>query len=145
MSTCRNDPAYLAWQKGDREETFRLYSPWTDTAREAVSRGVDMRRVRIVSEPVSDYIRFEHAVTGRVNIAGGERIRWVPRTNTWDLLVPGCDGWLLDDEVALFYFFSGDGQSAGSAVSRAPATVAACASAFAAVWERGVDHAEYRV
>jgi hypothetical protein len=140
-----NDPAYLAWQKGDREETFRVYAPWTEQAREAVSRGVDMRRVRVVSEPVSDYIRFEHAVTERVNLAGGEQIRWLPRSHTWDLLLPGSDMWVVDEEVALFYFFSGDGESAGSQMSTDRAVVARCTEAIAAAWERGTNHAEYHL
>lgn len=140
-----NDPAYLAWRKGEPEETYRLYAPWTDKAREAVSRGVDMRRVRVVSEPVSDYIRFEHAVTERVNLAGGEQIRWVPRSRTWDLLLPGCDLWVVDGEVALFYFFSGDGEPAGSQVSEDPAVVAQCAAAVEAAWARGTDHADYHL
>ncbi|MFC4906406.1 DUF6879 family protein [Actinomadura gamaensis] len=139
-----DDPAYVAWRKGDREETFRLYAPWTEQVREAVARGVSVRRARVVSEPVSDYIRFEHAVTERVNVAGGERIRWVPRSRTFDLLMPGCDLWVVDDEIALFYFFSGQGESAGSEVSGDPSVVSRCAAAVEAVWNRGIDHADYR-
>ncbi|WP_338028297.1 DUF6879 family protein [Actinomadura graeca] len=121
-----------------------MYSPWTDTVRNAVARGLDVRRVRVVSEPVSDYIRFEHAVTERVNVAGGERIRWLSRARTWDLLLPGCDLWLVDDETALFYFFAPDGEPVGSQASTHPAIVSRCVDAVAAAWGRGIDHADYR-
>lgn len=35
--------------------------PWLDLVQEAVGRGVVMRRARVVSVPVSEYIRYEHA------------------------------------------------------------------------------------
>jgi len=40
-------------------------------------RGVQIRRVRIVSEPVTDYIMFEHATTGS-NVAAREDVCWLP-------------------------------------------------------------------
>ena len=50
-----------------------------DVIRAAVARGVTVRRVRVVSEPLSEYLRWEHACTD-VNIKVGEDIRWLPRT-----------------------------------------------------------------
>jgi hypothetical protein len=110
----------------------------------AVARGVEMRRVRVVSEPVSDYIRFEHAVTDRVNLAGGERVRWLPRARAWDLLLPACDLWVVDERIVLFYFFSAEGESAGSQTSTDPMVAERCVSAFTRAWNRGIDHAEYQ-
>lgn len=138
------DPAYLAWLEGNPEETYRRYAPWPEKVSSAVASGVDMRRVRVVSEPVSDYIRFEHAVTERVNLAGGEQVRWLPRWRAWDLLLPTCDLWVVDERVVLFYFFSAEGESSGSRVSTDLAVAQRCVSAFAQAWDRGTDHAEYR-
>src|SRR5215469_10984030 len=50
-----------------------------DRMRAATARGVRIRRVRVVSEPLSEYIRWEHALT-QINIEAGEDIRWLPRT-----------------------------------------------------------------
>jgi hypothetical protein len=47
-----------------------------DVIRAAVARGVTIRRIRVVSEPLSDYLRWEHACTA-VNIEAGEDIRWL--------------------------------------------------------------------
>jgi hypothetical protein len=58
-----------------------------DVIRAAVARGVRIRRVRVVSEPLSDYLRWEHACTA-VNIEAGEDIRWLPRTKAADLMLP---------------------------------------------------------
>jgi hypothetical protein len=51
-----------------------------DMVRAAVARGVRIRRVRIVSEPVSEYIRWEHACTD-VNVQAGEDICWLPHAD----------------------------------------------------------------
>lgn len=39
------------------------WSGWLPLVERAVARGVKVLRARIVSEPVTDYIRFEHAIT----------------------------------------------------------------------------------
>lgn len=137
-----SDPAYLAWRAGDHAETYRQYAVWTEQARAAIERGIDMRRVRIVSEPASDYIRFEHAVTAAVNVAAGERIRWLPRHRAADLMVPACDLWLIDD-VALVYLFSAAGDSAGARLIEDQVVVARFRDAVEAAWDRATDHAEY--
>ncbi len=83
------DPWFQAWRVGDQEEFRRRLAPrpWLDLIAEVTGRGVEVRRVRIVSEPVSDYIRFEHATTAS-NVTAGERIRWLPRQSATGLLLP---------------------------------------------------------
>ena len=67
-----------------------------------------VRRARVVSEPLTEYVRWEHdyAVT---NIAAGEDVRWLPRRQAKDLAVPAVDFWVFDGELVLFHHFSGDG------------------------------------
>ncbi|MFD1547173.1 DUF6879 family protein [Nonomuraea guangzhouensis] len=139
------DPGYLAWEAGDLAEAVRLYSEWTATARTAIVRGVSMRRVRVVSEPVSTYIAFEHAVTPGVNLAAGEAIRWLPRHLASDLALPGNDVWVFDDRMVQFCHFAGDGAWVSNDETDDPATVALCSSAFAAAWDRAIDHEGYRI
>ncbi|RKN50090.1 hypothetical protein D7231_35825 [Streptomyces klenkii] len=138
---------FAAWLAGDdssRRDWGGRRKAWLDTVREAVGRGVVMRRARIVSEPVSEYIRFEHAGTP-LNITAGEDVRWLPRRRASDIALPGNDFWLFDNRVVRFNHFTGDGASAGPEVTDDPAVVALCATAFEAVWERAVPHAEYHV
>ncbi len=56
-------------------------------------RGVIIRRTRIVSEPVSEYIRWEHEITS-ANAEAGEDVRWLPPRRASDLLLPGNDFWV---------------------------------------------------
>jgi hypothetical protein len=139
------DPGYLAWEAGDLDRAVRLYADWTATAKGAVNRGVSMRRVRIVSEPVSTYITFEHAVTPGVNLAAGEEIRWLPRRLASDLLLPGNDVWIFDDRLVQFCHFAGNGAWVANDENESPAIVRQCAAAFAAAWDRATDHEEYQV
>ncbi|MGW1886553.1 DUF6879 family protein [Streptomyces sp. NPDC001970] len=135
---------FLQSGQTDLDPDSVFWQGWTPLVREAVGRGVAMRRARIVSEPVTDYIRWEHALTP-VNVAVGERVRWLPRRVASDIALPGNDFWVIDDRLVLFHFFTGDGDWAGHEFSEDPAVVKLCSSAFEAVWERGIDHEQYTV
>ncbi|WP_374222896.1 DUF6879 family protein [Streptomyces sp. MBT65] len=141
----RSDPRFVAWQDGVRDG-LAVAGPWLTLISDVTSRGVLVRRARIVSEPVSDYVRFEHHLTG-ANIAAGEEVRWLPRRRASDLALPGNDFWLFDDEVAVFHHFDGDGELApdDEEVRTDGAAVKLCAEAFAAVWARAVAHGDYKV
>ena len=98
----------------------------------------------MISEPVTEYIRFEH-VTTESNIAVGEQVRWLPRRNASDLLLPGNDCWIFDSRLVRFAYFSGDGDFLGAELSEDPVVVKQCATAFEAVWERATPHGKYQL
>lgn len=100
----RSDPRFIAWQNGERnapEDNDPALRPWLGLIAELVGRGIEIRRARIVSEPVSDYIAFEHHVTA-ANVTAGESVRCLPRRQASDIAVPGNDFWLPDGRVAVF-------------------------------------------
>ncbi|MBO2453642.1 hypothetical protein J4573_41595 [Actinomadura barringtoniae] len=135
-----------AWRAGHRfdpADRASWWRPWLDLISETVARGVTVRRARVVSEPVSEYIRYSHSYAF-TNVAAGEALRWLPRRRASDLALPGNDFWLVDDRLVLFNHFDGDGRPTGADVSEEAATIKLCASAFDAVWERGIDHQDYR-
>ncbi len=138
---------FTAWKAGHRldpQDRKSWWRPWLDLVSRTVARGVVMRRARIVSEPVSEYIEFEHSGTF-TNIAAGEQVRWLPRRQASGLALPGNDFWVFDNRLVEFNHFTGDGQSAGYELSEDPAVVKLCSSAFEAVWERGIAHEKYEV
>jgi hypothetical protein len=98
-----------------------------------------------VSEPLSDYIRYEHYITDATNIAGGEDIRWLPRQSAPGLLVPLSDFWVFDDRLVRFWHFAGDGEFLEHELTDDPDVVRTCAEAFERVWELGISHADYRL
>jgi hypothetical protein len=117
---------------------------WSALVREHKMRGVRFRRARVVSEPLADYIRFEHAVTNEVNVSAGEEVRWLPRRGATGICVPLNDFWLLDGKVVRFGYFAGNGEFLGDEVSTDPVVAGMCAQAFEAVWERAIPHGSYR-
>lgn len=142
----RSDPMFIAWQQGyrdspsDREKWWR---PWLTLIQETVARGVSVRRARVVSEPISDYVRFEYDITF-TNVAAGEQVRWLSRRHASDLALPGNDFWLFDERLVLINHFTGDGELSDNELIEDTNLARLCAVAFDAVWERGTPHAEYR-
>lgn len=140
-----SDPWYQAWLDGRAAEyEAETPRPWLDTIREAVGRGVMVQRLRIISEPPSEYIRFEHATTAG-NVAAGERVRWLPRRRAARLALPGTDCWIRDGAEVLLSHYSGDGEVAGRELVNDPDVVGICRDGFMFAWELGVPHEDYRV
>lgn len=134
-----------AWKAGSRfdpADRASWWTEWEDLVAATVARGVVMRRARIVSEPVSEYIRYEHSGTFR-NVAAGEQVRWLPRRQATDLALPGNDFWLFDDRLVMANHFTGDGGSGGPELIEDPAVAKLCSTAFETVWERAIPHGEY--
>ena len=74
-------PRFEAWKRGERidwDDRAPWWHPYDQLIADTVARGVVIRRARIVSEPVSEYIRWEHYVT-HANVTAGEQVRWLPR------------------------------------------------------------------
>ncbi|NLU67742.1 DUF6879 family protein [Streptomyces sp. HNM0574] len=139
-----SDPRFAAWRAGDR--TVGTADAWLRLVADVAGSGVRLRRARVVSEPVSEYISFEHHLTTS-NVKAGEDVRWLPRRQASDLALPGNDFWLLDGELAVFHYFDGDGEPAPDGDEEAvedPAVVKLCAAAFESVWQRAVPHADYQ-
>ncbi|MFE0580264.1 DUF6879 family protein [Streptomyces sp. NPDC058874] len=120
------------------------WSGWLPLVERTVARGVKVARARIVSEPVTEYISFEHAITD-ANLRAGEEVRWLGRRHASALALPGNDFWLIDDRVVRWNVFSGDGEALEPDHTEDPAAIKLCTEAFQAVWELAVPHADYRI
>ncbi|WP_405659617.1 DUF6879 family protein [Streptomyces sp. RK9] len=138
--------SWLRTGRRDVDPGSEYWAPWVDMIAGAVARGVVVRRARIVSEPVTDYIRYEHA-GAVVNVAAGEQVRWLPRPRAVDLMLPGADLWIFDGTRVLFNHFTGDGNWADPDMElrSEPGIVKQCVDAFEAVWERAVPHEQYEI
>ncbi len=138
-----DDSRFLDWMAG-KPLPVPANPAWSALVRANIARGVEFRRARIVSEPLADYLRFEHAITEEVNISAGEQVRWLPRRLGASLCVPLNDYWVLDNRLVRFGYFAGDGTFLQHELSEDPAVMKVCAEAFEAVWRRAIPHANYR-
>lgn len=138
---------FARWQEtGDRETdpASPYWAEWVNMVSRTVARGVAVYRARIISEPVTEYIRYEHAGTP-VNLLAGEQVRWLPRRQASDLALPGNDFWLIDGRLIRWNHFTGDGGSAPGEISDDPAAAKLCGDAFEAVWARAIPHDQYTI
>jgi hypothetical protein len=137
---------FATWLRGeplDPDAEAQWWRPWFELMKRNSDAGKTLRRLRIVSEPVTDYIRFEWLDAAQL-VAAGEDVRWLPRRKASTLLLPGNDFWMFDRETVAFTHFSGDGHVLGHEVTTDPAIVSACASAFEQAWKLAIPHNKYK-
>lgn len=133
---------WLAGEEFDPAEEAEWWRPW----RGMMSRHRDadrvLRRLRVVSEPVTEYIRFEWLDAAEL-VRSGEDVRWLPRQHASGLLLPGNDFWCFDAETVVFTHFSGGGEVQGYELTTDHALAGRCTTAFEEAWTIAVPHREY--
>lgn len=138
-----DDPDWLDWRAGHRFDPAQRWNTWFTMMTESTARGVQARRARIVSEPVTDYVRYEYDVTEPFNIASGEAVRWLPRSKTVGMLLPAMDFWVFDETVLVINHFDGYGGNLRHEQLDDPPLAARYSHAFDEIWNRATPHAEY--
>ena len=78
--------ADLAWFQG-----------WLGRVRDWTAAGQHLGRVRMLTDPLTDYLRFELFITGPA-VEAGEDIRFVTQDQAAELGMPDHDFWLFDDD-----------------------------------------------
>ncbi|MFE5295906.1 DUF6879 family protein [Streptomyces sp. NPDC056632] len=138
------DGPYASWLRGEPVDNSYM-EPWLAMVRRATGEGKTIRRVRVVTEPHSPYIRWEYATTP-VNVEAGEQIRWISRVTLPRQAFPvdGNDWWLFDDKTLAVGHFAKDGRVLGSELIDDPSTVAQCVSIRDVLWSAATPHSEYK-
>lgn len=100
------------------------YAAWLDQIHAVTSQGRRVARVRILEEPPTDYQRWE-IWAGQYNIAAGEDIRYLNRSQAVEVGLPvAADWWLFDSERLALMRFSPDGTPLGGEIIDDPEVVA---------------------
>jgi hypothetical protein len=115
---------------------------WEDLCDTTTARGVALQRVRIVTEPLTDYIRFLHAISDR-NQEHGEDIRWIPRHHLDPADYTPDEWWLLDDSTLAWTLFDDSGDFRGFAITRDPIEVNRAVEIRDTLWPRAIPHTQY--
>ncbi|MFM9632810.1 MULTISPECIES: DUF6879 family protein [Streptomyces] len=138
------DGPFQQWLAG-KDTDYSYLAPWLRLVRQSTARGMTVRRVRVVTEPLTPYIQWEHSVTA-VNEQAGEDIRWLPRPLLpADTVFPfdGRDWWLFDDRILAVGHFDQDGRILGSQIIEDPDTVTQCAHLRDRLWTLAAPHTKY--
>lgn len=139
------DTPYARWQRGESDD-FSWLDPWKDLMRRTTGEGKTVRRVRVITEPHSQYVQWEHSLTVQ-NLEVGEDIRWLPRTQLPEGIsfpVNGNDWWLYDDKLIAVGHFDDEGRVLGSELITDAETVAECIRVRDLLWGLATRHTEYK-
>jgi hypothetical protein len=109
---------FLAGEEPDMSFT----KDWLANVANATAEGRRFQRVRMLTEPLTDYLRFEMWAAPS-NAAAGEDIRVISTAAARELDAPDHDFWLFDDAVVAIMHFDQDGMIAAELVDD-PSTVA---------------------
>ena len=137
-------PHLNRWEAGEPDDDLEWLQPWFSTVREGRQAGKVFRRARIISEPVTDYIRWEHMDT-HLFVEAGEDIRWLPRRSVSGIALPGNDFCMFDSETVIFSVFAGGGLVVERQLTTDPGIVELCKAAFESVWVLAIPHSEYQL
>lgn len=138
-----DDPDWLDWRDGRRFDPAQRWNEWFTMMSETTARGVEVRRARLIDEPVTEYIRYEYDVTEPFNLASGEEVRWLPRRRAAGMLVPAVDFWIFDGTTIVINHFDGYGGNLQHEQVNDESLAARYAAAFEDIWGRAIPHAEY--
>lgn len=94
---------------------------WPDRVRAWVAAGRRIGRVRMLTEPLTDYLRFLLRLTPPA-VAAGEDIRFIRQARATELAAPRDDYWLFDDTTVVAMSF-GERGVAGAELITDPANV----------------------
>jgi hypothetical protein len=112
---------FARWLAGEPDDLAWL-SGWLDQVRTASSAGRRYERVRRLTEPPTDYLRWSLSVAP-ANIAAGEDVRLLTEHRATALGLPTYDYVIVDDRVVARMEF-GDTGFVGARLVDDPATVA---------------------
>ncbi|MDI2127164.1 hypothetical protein QI554_13495 [Yinghuangia seranimata] len=139
-----DDEYFADWRAGrlTAETHSGRWSDFCSTVAAATGRGVQVRRLRVVSLPASDYIRYEHAGTP-ATIRSGEEVRWLDRGAAPDVQVPVNDLWVFDRSLVRWNIFDGDDRFLRFDDVENKELAARIVDSFDAAWKRGVPHEDF--
>ena len=124
------------------EPDYAWNEEWATMMRRRTACGQRMERVRVVTEPHSEYTRFGLDLA-RVNVPVGEDIRYLPRDQAVRLDLPGYDFWLIDSSGVGILRFSEDDVLLGAEILHDPAVVDRHCRWRDVAWQHAVPFAEY--
>lgn len=98
------------------------YDDWLEMLRRRSADGQRMARVRVVTEPLTDYTRFGIFLAS-LSVPAGEDIRYLPRHRAKEVDLPDYDFWLIDSAKVGILRFGDDDIRLGAEITDDPSVV----------------------
>lgn len=117
---------------------------WVDRVRTGRRLGKTFRRVHVVEEPLSDYVRFEAAWSYRHTVAAGEDVRVIAvGPGEWPDGVPRQDYWLFDSSRLVLMNYADDGAFLSAELVEDPERVAQAKRWQQRAWDQSTPFKVY--
>lgn len=102
---------YRRFLAGEAQGASPGIAGWIEgTVSKAVSAGKCMRRVHVVEEPLSDYVRYEFGWAYEHTVSAGEDVRLIPvEPGGWPEGLPHYDYWLFDSALLVAMYYDDNG------------------------------------
>ncbi|WP_320783847.1 DUF6879 family protein [Streptomyces sp. CRN 30] len=136
----RSEP-WARWQAG-QDVAHDEPDAWRRNVAEQTARGVRYGRVRIVDDPPTEGQRFL-LTRAPSNVAVGDEVRYLWRSEAEQLGLPDFDFWLVDSRFLLRFRFDAEDNTLGVVVSEDPAEVLAACQARDAAWHHAVPAEQF--
>ncbi|WP_420035069.1 DUF6879 family protein [Streptomyces sp. cg28] len=133
----RNSPKWARWLAGE-DIASDPANAWRENVRAQTEQGKRFERVRLVDEPATQGQQFL-AASAPGNIAAGEDIRHLTRSQAEALRLPDFDFWLFDSKIVARFAFDDEDTTLGVYVTEDPADVLAACQARDAAWHHAVQ------
>ncbi|MGW5050123.1 DUF6879 family protein [Actinokineospora sp. NPDC004072] len=130
------------WRAGEPDDLGWM-AGWLDGIRAATAAGRRFERVRLYTEPLTEYLRWQQHVTP-ANVAAGEDIRVIIEDQAHALGLPSHDFWLFDGLLVARMHFGDDGRWRGAELSDQPDTVARHRAWRDLAWEHATPYQQHR-
>jgi hypothetical protein len=132
-----------AWREGRPQDDMPKQA-WLRYIRQISGEGKRFRRVRMVTDPPTEYLCWLHEQT-QSNIDAGEDIRWIDAADTAAFNLPAYDFYVFDGRQVAIMRFGDDKLLTELQVSDDPTVVAEHRAYQDAAWGRAVRHTDYRM
>ncbi|TQN32224.1 hypothetical protein FHX37_2174 [Haloactinospora alba] len=117
---------------------------WDAEVEAGIAAGRRYERVHVVTEPLTDYVRFECAWGYRRSIASGEDVRILPVTEgDWPDGLPHLDFWLFDSRQLLWMNFAEDSSLVSTELVDDPEWIVAANTWRDHAMQRSIPFVEY--
>lgn len=139
------DDAFVEWEHSGVVPLTDELHQWCERIQRRLADGAHVQRVHVVTEPLTDYMRFELA-SYEPNVAAGEDVRIIPvRDDPWPTDVPAsADFWLVDAARLWSMRYAPDGTWLGAELVTAPGRIAQSRAIRDAALARSLSWREYQ-
>ena len=137
-------PLIARWLRdGDQAPTLAWFADWPEVIAEQAMQGKRYSRVRVLTDPLTDYLRWQLGVITPPAIRAGEDIRVLAADLAATLSLGTADFWMFDDELVALLEFE-HGAVTGAQLIDDPQAVEPFHAIRATAWDHAVRFEEYR-